>query len=47
MSLNVMTAGEGPAMLLLHGFTGVAHSWATQVEAWSGSHRRNRSSQEL
>ena len=28
MALNVLTAGEGPAMLLLHGFTGSARSWS-------------------
>jgi 2-succinyl-6-hydroxy-2,4-cyclohexadiene-1-carboxylate synthase len=39
MSLNVLTTGEGPPMLLLHGFTGVARSWSAQIEAWSVSHR--------
>lgn len=39
MSLNVLTAGEGRPLLLLHGFTGSARSWSGQVEAWSTSHR--------
>lgn len=39
MSLNVLTAGEGPALLLLHGFTGTAKSWARQIPAWSTDHR--------
>jgi len=39
MSLNVLTAGEGPPLLLLHGFTGTARSWEKQVERWSGRHR--------
>ena len=39
MSLNVSTAGEGPPVLLLHGFTGTARSWAVHVEALATSHR--------
>lgn len=39
MSLNVLTAGQGPALLLLHGFTGTARTWSVQTEAWSGEHR--------
>ncbi|MEX1297339.1 MAG: 2-succinyl-6-hydroxy-2,4-cyclohexadiene-1-carboxylate synthase [Candidatus Limnocylindrales bacterium] len=39
MSLNVLTAGSGPSMLLLHGFTGTARMWSNQIEAWSASHR--------
>ncbi len=39
MSLNVLTAGTGPPMLLLHGFTGTARTWSAQVEAWSADHR--------
>ena len=39
MSLNVLTAGSGLPMLLLHGFTGTARLWSAQIEAWSASHR--------
>ena len=39
MSLNVLTAGEGPPMLLLHGFSGTARMWSAQIEAWSATHR--------
>ena len=39
MSLNVLTAGEGPPVLLLHGFTGTARSWAVHIEALAASHR--------
>lgn len=39
MSLNVLTAGEGRPLLLLHGFTGTARSWSRQTGAWSTSHR--------
>lgn len=34
--LNVDVAGEGPAVLLLHGFTGSAASWEPFLEAWQG-----------
>ena len=34
--LNVEVSGEGPAVLLLHGFTGSAATWAPFGEAWSG-----------
>ena len=39
MSLNVLTAGSGPPMLLLHGFTGTARTWSAGLEIWSASHR--------
>ena len=39
MSLNVSTTGAGPALLLLHGFTGTARSWSLQAESWAGHHR--------
>ena len=39
MSLNVLTAGSGPPMLLLHGFTGSAQTWSAQIDAWSVGHR--------
>jgi 2-succinyl-6-hydroxy-2,4-cyclohexadiene-1-carboxylate synthase len=39
MSLDVLTAGEGQPMLLLHGFTGTARTWSAQIDAWSPSHR--------
>jgi len=39
MSFNVSTAGQGPPMLLLHGFTGTANDWQRQIEPWSASHR--------
>ena len=39
MSLNVLTAGGGRPLLLLHGFTGSARMWSAQVEAWSPQHR--------
>jgi len=39
MSLNVLTTGEGPALLLLHGFTGTARSWSDHIPAWSVEHR--------
>ncbi|HSM34034.1 MAG TPA: alpha/beta fold hydrolase, partial [Anaerolineae bacterium] len=39
MSLNVLVTGDGPAMLLLHGFTGSARSWSEHLEAWSLDHR--------
>lgn len=39
MSLNVLTAGEGPPLLLLHGFTGTARSWSVCVDAWAGERR--------
>lgn len=39
MSLNVLTAGEGAPMLLLHGFTGTARTWSAQLETWSADHR--------
>jgi 2-succinyl-6-hydroxy-2,4-cyclohexadiene-1-carboxylate synthase len=31
----VEQAGEGPALLLLHGFTGAAATWAPHVAAWA------------
>jgi 2-succinyl-6-hydroxy-2,4-cyclohexadiene-1-carboxylate synthase len=39
MSLNVMTAGEGSPLLLLHGFTGTARTWSRQIPSWAASHR--------
>ncbi len=39
MSLNVLTAGSGPPLLLLHGFTGSARSWARCLPAWAERHR--------
>lgn len=39
MSLNVLTAGAGSPVLLLHGFTGSARSWAVHIEALATSHR--------
>ncbi len=39
MSLNVLTRGSGPAMLLLHGFTGTALTWSRQLDAWADSYR--------
>jgi 2-succinyl-6-hydroxy-2,4-cyclohexadiene-1-carboxylate synthase len=39
MSLNVLTAGDGPPLLLLHGFTGTARSWSAVTEAWSADRR--------
>jgi 2-succinyl-6-hydroxy-2,4-cyclohexadiene-1-carboxylate synthase len=35
VELNVEEAGEGPPLLLLHGFTGSAAGWAPQVAAWA------------
>ncbi len=34
--LNVEVSGEGPTLLLLHGFSGSAATWAPHVEAWRG-----------
>ncbi len=39
MSLNVRVLGEGPPVLLLHGFTGSARSWDEALEAWAADHR--------
>ncbi len=39
MSLNVLTEGSGQPLLLLHGFTGTARMWSSQIEAWSADHR--------
>ncbi len=39
MSLNVLTAGTGPPVMLLHGFTGTARSWAVHIETLSMEHR--------
>jgi 2-succinyl-6-hydroxy-2,4-cyclohexadiene-1-carboxylate synthase len=33
VALNVETAGSGPALVLLHGFTGTAGTWAGQLPA--------------
>jgi 2-succinyl-6-hydroxy-2,4-cyclohexadiene-1-carboxylate synthase len=34
--LNVEIAGRGPALLLLHGFTGSAATWTPHPDAWQG-----------
>ena len=34
--LNVETAGSGPALLLLHGFTGSASTWTPHLDRWRG-----------
>ncbi len=34
--LNVEDAGSGPAVLLLHGFTGSAAAWRPLIESWGG-----------
>ncbi len=34
--LNAEVAGEGPPILLLHGFTGSAATWTTHIAAWHG-----------
>ena len=34
--LNVEVRGAGPALLLLHGFTGSAATWTTHLDAWDG-----------
>lgn len=39
LTLNVDLAGDGPALLLLHGFTGAASSWAPLVPKLA-AHRR-------
>jgi len=36
VNLNVKARGEGPALLLLHGFTGSGATWAPFLEAWHG-----------
>ncbi|OGO50508.1 MAG: 2-succinyl-6-hydroxy-2,4-cyclohexadiene-1-carboxylate synthase [Chloroflexi bacterium RBG_16_68_14] len=36
MHLNVEVRGEGPALLLLHGFTGSGATWTPHLEAWEG-----------
>src|SRR3989304_31382 len=33
---NVATQGSGPAVTLLHGFTGCAHNWQPVAERWPG-----------
>jgi len=39
MSLNVLTAGTGSPLLLLHGFTGTARSWGDRIETWAETYR--------
>ena len=34
--LNVEVSGEGPPLLLLHGFSGGAATWTPHIEAWRG-----------
>ncbi len=34
--LNVQRAGEGPPLVLLHGFTGSAATWAPHLDAFTG-----------
>ncbi len=34
--INVEIAGRGPALLLLHGFTGSAATWTPHPDAWQG-----------
>jgi 2-succinyl-6-hydroxy-2,4-cyclohexadiene-1-carboxylate synthase len=34
--LNVEVSGEGPPLLLLHGFSGSAATWTPHLEAWPG-----------
>ena len=34
--LNVDVRGEGPALLLLHGFTGSGATWAPHLDGWRG-----------
>ena len=36
VALNVEMRGEGPALLLLHGFTGSGATWTPHLEAWQG-----------
>lgn len=36
--LNVETAGEGPPVVLLHGFTGSAATWAAHTDGFSAHH---------
>ena len=38
MSLNVRSFGEGPPIMLLHGFTGSARTWDDLFDAWSSDH---------
>ncbi|MDR7419003.1 MAG: 2-succinyl-6-hydroxy-2,4-cyclohexadiene-1-carboxylate synthase [Armatimonadota bacterium] len=36
--INVETEGAGPALVLLHGFTGSAASWAPHIKAFASRH---------
>ena len=35
LELNVESTGDGPPLLLLHGFTGSAAGWGTLAAAWA------------
>lgn len=39
IGLNAEVSGDGPPLLLLHGFTGSARSWDRFVPAWRERHR--------
>ncbi|MDR7486101.1 MAG: 2-succinyl-6-hydroxy-2,4-cyclohexadiene-1-carboxylate synthase [Armatimonadota bacterium] len=38
VGINVETAGSGPPLVLLHGFTGSAAGWAAEAEAFASRH---------
>jgi 2-succinyl-6-hydroxy-2,4-cyclohexadiene-1-carboxylate synthase len=39
VGLEASVGGRGPALLLLHGFTGTAATWSAQLPAWQRSFR--------